>query len=172
MVDRFLIAEIKAAFGSNGFVRIISYSDVQNRFTKHEQILIDIFGDYRIFIIEETAFSKNDIILKLCNFNSAEEVKFLIGKKIYIQQGSSPELPKNFHFIHDLVGSKVFRNNKFFGYLIDVLNMPANDVYVIKDTNGEEILLPAVEDYIESFDPEGKKLILKEGSKPFYDDED
>jgi 16S rRNA processing protein RimM len=168
----FLIADIKSAYGSEGYVRINSYSDIPNRFSGLKQVQIDVFGDYRNFFVEEISSHKNNVILKFCNFNSAEEVNFLIGKKIYIQKGSSRELPNNFHFIHDLIGSKVFRNDKFFGYLIDVLNLPANDVYVIKDINGEEVLLPAVEDYIESFDDNEKKLILREGSEPFYDDED
>jgi 16S rRNA processing protein RimM len=170
--SNFLIADIKSAYGSEGFVRINPYSDIPNRFKDLKQVQINVFGDYRIFFIEEIGNHKNNVTLKFCNFNSSEEVSFLIGKKIYIQQGSSNELPNNFHFIHDLIGSEVFRNKEFFGYLIDVLNLPANDVYVIKDINGEEILLPAVEDYIESFDANEKKLILKEGSEPFYDDED
>ena len=172
MDSKFLIAEIKSVFGTCGYVRINSYSDIPNRFKNLRQVQIDVFGDYRNFFVDDIGNHKNDVTLKFCNFNSAEEVNFLIGKKIYIQKGSSQELPNNFHFIHDLIGSKVYRNDKFFGYLIDVLNLPANDVFVISDDNGEEILLPAVEDYIEDFDASEKKIILRKGSEPFYDDED
>ena len=54
---------------------------------------------------------------------------------------------------------------------MNVLNYPANDVFVIEDKEGNEILIPAVADYIESFNPENKILILKPGGE-LYEDED
>jgi 16S rRNA processing protein RimM len=170
--NKFLIAQIKSVLGSDGFLQVKSYSDIPDRFENLEQVEIDVFGGLRIFYIEESGYHKNNVILKFKNFNSPDDVRFLVGRKMFLTESSSDKLPKNFHYIHDLIGSKVFRNGKFFGYLIDVLCLPAHDVYVIEDDRGKEILIPAVENYIEHFDAEEKNLILREGSEPFYDDED
>jgi 16S rRNA processing protein RimM len=75
-------------------------------------------------------------------------------------------------FIHDLIGSIVYRNDEKIGKITDVLNMPANDVYVIENLSHEEILVPAVKDYVNSFDPVKKILILQPGGKIYEDDED
>ena len=131
-----------------------------------------MFGDFRTFYVEKTEFDKNIFSIKFKNFDSSEEVSFLLRKKIYYDQKNSDQIAENLTYINDLIGSKVFRNSEFFGYLIDVLSLPANDVFVIEKNNGEEILIPAVEDYIDSFDKGKKKLILREGSEPIYDDED
>ena len=73
--------------------------------------------------------------------------------------------------MHDLLGSRVYRNNREFGTLKDVLRSPANDVYVIENMQGKEILIPAIQDYIESFDRENKILIIKPGNQIYEDDE-
>lgn len=172
MESRLLIAEIKSVLGTDGFLQVKSYSDIPNRFENLEQVEIDVFGGLRTFFVEEFGYHKNSVILKFRNFNSSEDVSFLVGRKMFLTESDSDKLPDNFHYVHDLIGSEVFRNSKFFGYLIDVLFLPANDVYVIENDSGQEILIPAVEDYIEEFIADDKKLILREGSEPFYDDED
>ena len=82
------------------------------------------------------------------------------------------KLPKEHYFIHDIIGSKVLRNDVEFGEVTDVYSLPANDVYVIRKTNGEEILIPAVHEFIESIDTLKKVLILKSGEDIYEDDED
>lgn len=91
-------------------------------------------------------------------------------KKIYVDSENKVSLPNDTYFIHDLVGSKVFINNEFYGSLKDVLNMPANDIYVIHDAENNEILFPALKKYIKSFDADKKVLIL-EIEESFFDED-
>jgi ribosomal 30S subunit maturation factor RimM len=51
------------------------------------------------------------------------------------------------------------------------LKVPANDVIVIKDKNGKEILLPLVLEFIEKFEPVTRTLFLK-SDVDLSDDED
>jgi len=57
-----------------------------------------------------------------------------------------------------------------FGIVKDVLTIPANSVYVVEDVNGQEILIPAVEHFIDAVDIE-KKLITLKPDVELYDDE-
>ena len=50
--------------------------------------------------------------------------------------------------------------------------MPANDVYVVKDNSGNEVLIPAVNDFVEKFDPDKKIMKLKPGEDLYDTDED
>ena len=56
--------------------------------------------------------------------------------------------------------------------MTDVYSLTSNDVYVIRKTNGEEILIPAIHEFIESIDTLNKVLILKSGEDFYEDDED
>ncbi|MHB8905921.1 MAG: hypothetical protein ACYC6D_07335, partial [Melioribacteraceae bacterium] len=57
------------------------------------------------------------------------------------------------------------------GYIEDVLAYPANDVYVINKIDNKKILIPAIKDYILSFDPAKKRLELVPDCDLLYDDE-
>jgi ribosomal 30S subunit maturation factor RimM len=71
-----------------------------------------------------------------------------------------------------LIGSKVLRNSVEIGKISNVVSFPANDIYVIENKEGKEILITAVHDYVEKFNSVEKLLILKSGEKLYEDDED
>ncbi len=171
MSDFFLIAKIVSIHGKDGFVNIISHSDFPDRFYKLDQVYIDFFDDKKEFFVEKVVEQKKKVALKFKNFDNDKDAQVLIGKDIFVGEEKVVKLPEGSYFIHDLLGSKVYRNGEEFGSLKDVLRFPANDVYIIEDMLGEEILIPAVKDYIESFDREKKILVIKPGDEIYEDDE-
>lgn len=171
MDDFFLIAEIKAVHGSNGLVLIDSYSDFSERFFKLNSVFIDLFGSKKEFFVENVIEVGGRIALKFKNFNSDDDVKILVGKKIFVEEKNSVKLSKDTYFVHDLIGSEVFRNSKLLGVVEDVLAYPANDVYVIKDIDQKNLLVPAIKDFIKSFEPLKKRLELVDDCDLLYDDE-
>ncbi len=170
MNEFYLIAKIVSVYGNEGFVKILSYTDFPERFFDLNKVYLDFFDDKKEFVVEKVKHQKNSFLLKFRNFNSASESEILIGKEIFVDQMNLVKLPENYFYIHDLIGSQVYRNNVLLGVIKDVLKYPANDVYLI-DNLGEEILIPAAFEFIESFDPEKKILVLKPGDA-LYDDED
>ena len=171
MSDFFLIAKIASLDGNDGFVKIISYSDFPGRFYKLDKVYIDFSDDKKEFYVEKAVEKNKQIVLKFKNFDSDKDTQVLVGKNVYVDEEKVVRLPEGSYFIHDLLDSKAYRNGKEFGILKDVLRFPANDVYVIVDTVGEEILIPAIEDYIESFDREKKILVIKPGDEIYENDE-
>ncbi len=171
MDDFFLIAEIKGVHNSDGFVLIDSFSDFAERFFKLNSVFIDVFGLRKEFFVENVINVSGRIALKFKNFDSAEDVKILLGKKIFIDEKNSIKLAKDTYFVHDLIGSEVYRNSLLIGYIEDVLTYPANDVYLINDLNQKKIMIPAVKDFIKSFHPEKKRLELLDDCDLLYDDE-
>jgi len=169
--DLFLIAEVKAVYGAEGFVLIDSFSDFSDRFSKLEIVYIDFFGSSKKFVVEKIKTINGKYAIKFKGFDSKDSSDILIGKKIYVDNESAVKLSDDTFFIHDLIGSKVYKGMEFLGSLEDVLIMPANDVYLIKGLKGKKILVPAIKDYIKSFDPLTKKLELIPDCDLLYDDE-
>jgi 16S rRNA processing protein RimM len=134
-------------------------------------VFIDFFNDKKEFLVEKVEKTKDFFIIKFENFDSDTDVRILVGKDIFVSSEDAVKLPENYYFTHDFSGSRVYRNNMEFGIVKDVLHYPANDVLVIKNSEGSEVLIPAVADYIESYNPEEKILILKPGGE-LYEDED
>lgn len=170
MTEYYLIARIFSA-STEGFVNITLFTDFPGHLYELGSVYLDFFGVKKEFIIEKVENSGSKFSIKFKNFNSVSDTEILIGKEIFIEEKDLIKLPKDQYYIHDIVGSIVLRNNVEIGKVIEVLSLPANDVYIIKDEAGNELLVPAVKDYIESFNPGKKILILKPGEDLYDTDE-
>ena len=171
MSNFYLIATVTSVEGKKGAVKVISHSDYPERFSKLSKVYIDFFGEKKLFFVEKVRQRKNLFTIKFKNFNSDRECEILVGKEIFVDEENLIKLPDNHFFIHDLIGSRVIKDDKEFGVIKDVLQYPANDVYVVQDSLGKEILLPAIHGLIESFDNVNKILKLKAGEDLYEDDE-
>ena len=69
--------------------------------------------------------------------------------------------PKNGkHFVHDIIGLKaVSQTGEELGVVADVLELPAQDVWVVKNAD-REVLIPAVPPFIERVDLAEKKVVI------------
>ena len=170
MKDFFLIGKIISLFGKNGFIKIEPVTYSPERFFELKIVFIDFWGDKKKLYVEDVKQIGNYFSLKFKNFNDERESGLFIGREIFIEKADLIKLPENSFFIHDLIGSIVFKGGVELGEITDVLTPPANDVIVIKGMKNKEILIPLVLEFIEKFDPEKKILILKK--EVSYDDED
>lgn len=171
-----LIAKIKSAANDSGYLLISSFSDFPDRFFDLEDVYIEVFDAIIKLVIEDVSVLGDEIALKFSNFDSDEYLNDLIGCSLFVKKTDTVELPENTFFIHDLIGSKVFFNDAFFGELKEVYQLVSNDIYIIETVDGNEVLLPAIKDCIKSFDPGHKILQLSNNFRMYLesdeDDED
>lgn len=172
MTEYFLIATISSAEGEKGFLKINSLSGDPERFNKLKKVFIDFWGEKKVFSLDVVKIKKGNILIKFKDFDDKQIVDVLIGKQIYVDKENLRKLPKGHYYIHDIVGSKVLRNDEEFGIVTDVYAIEANDVYEIKRTNGKEILIPGVHEFIDSIDTLKKVVVLKPGKDIYEDDAD
>jgi len=158
----YLIARIVSLIGKNGFVKVESYSGFQEGFEKLHKVYIDFWGDKKIFTVENVKEYGNSFSIKFLNFDSQRDSRVLVGREVFVDDKDFLKLPGDHFFINELIGSKVFKNEKLVGEITDVFKMPANDVMSIKGEKGNEILLPVVLEIIQSFDPVKKIMVIKE----------
>ena len=171
MTDYFLIGKIISSIGRNGKIKIISYLDFKERIIQLNEIFVDFFEDKKSLKFEFIEEGKDCFFVKFKNFDSDEESEILIGKNIYVNENDLVKMPKDHFFINDIIGSNVFCNDVKIGIVKDVLNLPANDVYVITDLDNKERMIPAVPDFVEKFDVDEKILILKKVDE-YYEEDD
>jgi len=169
--DHYLIAKIISVFNSDGFVKVKSHSDFPERFFHLDKIYIDVFGEKRLFYVEDVDRIGGNFILKFRNFDSDLDVEFLVGSTVFVNNEDVVELEEDSHFIHDLMGCKVFFGKKFFGKVVDVLSLTSNDVYVVENENGEQKLIPVISEIIADINIKDKVINLKQDFDEFSDDE-
>ena len=64
-------------------------------------------------------------------------------------------------YIADVIGMDVYEENKKLGELEDVLQTGANDVFVVRLTDGKELLLPVIKQCVLDIDYESRKVMVK-----------
>ncbi len=69
---------------------------------------------------------------------------------------------KNTYIDHELAGCKVYniQTNELLGEIVDIMELPANDVWVMR-TDKAEIPLPVIDDVIKSVDIEKKEIRIE-----------
>jgi 16S rRNA processing protein RimM len=81
---------------------------------------------------------------------------------LYITADDLPPLAAGLFYHHQVIGIDVSdENGSLVGTLVEILGTGANDVYVIKKLDGNELLLPAIDSVIKHIDPEKKKMVVK-----------
>ena len=78
-----------------------------------------------------------------------------------------------FQLRRDVLDADVYdQNDEHIGILDDVLETPANDVFVVKKDDGSEILIPVVPDFVFDVDTENKKVKVRTFEMVEADDSD
>lgn len=78
---------------------------------------------------------------------------------VFIKAKDAPPLPEGQIYQHELIGFKVVdEGDNPLGELVEILETGANDVYVVRDDSGKEILLPAIPSVILDLQP-ARRLI-------------
>ena len=107
---------------------------------------------------EQARVHKNMVILKLEGIIDVPSALSLRNAVLYIDRADA-KLPKGSFFLADLMGLEVrdAQSGKVLGKIADIMNLPANNVYVVR--GGErELLIPAVPQFIAETNVEGGYL--------------
>ena len=93
------------------------------------------------------------MLLAFENVDSLEAASQLKDCLLYVSAFDQPLLAKGEYYHHQLLGLRVFDEHKgYLGELSEIIVTGANDVYVISDPGGKEILLPAILEVIQNVD--------------------
>ena len=111
--------------------------------------------------IEEVKYHKGMVLMKLKGVNTPEEAELLRNYYLKVKREDEPELEEGTYYIVDLIGLDVYSDDgKLLGKLDDIFNTGSNDIYVVKDELGKQILLPAISDVVKDINLEEKKIIV------------
>ncbi len=102
-------------------------------------------------------------LLTLPDVQDRNAAELLRGVRIYISRDSLPEVSEDEAYLHDLLGLTIVDSstNEALGVLENVeFPTEAQMLWSIRAASGQEILLPAVEEFIDEFDMEEGKVYV------------
>ena len=155
------IGQIVNTNGLKGTLKVRPLTDDITRFEDLETIYIQKHKDLVEFRIQEVKYNKNMVLLKLEGIDDITEAEKYKNFYIKINREDAVELEEDSYFIVDIIGCEVYtESQELLGKVIDVFPTGSNDVYTVKNSEGKEILLPAIEDVIKDVDIKNKKIII------------
>ncbi len=162
MEDLLKVGIISSTHGIRGEVKVFPTTDDPQRFKKLKNILLDSGKEKRELKIQSVKFFKQFVILKFEEIDDINDVEKYKGSSLYVTRDQAVKLKKDEYFIADLIGLKVTaQEEKLEGTLKDVMETGANDVYVIKLSDGRELLLPAIKECVLSVDIEKGEMQIR-----------
>ncbi|MBQ7563507.1 MAG: 16S rRNA processing protein RimM [Lachnospiraceae bacterium] len=161
-MEEFLkVGIITSTHGVHGEVKVFPTTDDVKRFKKLKEVLLDTERDGMLPLkITGVKFSKQLVILRFEGYENPNDIEKYKGKSLFVTRENAVPLGKDEYYIADLIGMEVIsEEGDRLGTLKEVMQNIANDVYIIEQENGEELLLPAIKQCILSVDVE--KMVMR-----------
>lgn len=162
--DLFRVGCVATTHGVHGEVKVYPTTEEPQRFKKYKDILLrDPQGrrEDRRMHIESVKFFKQMVIVKFRECETMEDAEKLRGAELYVPREKAVPLKENEYYISDLIGLQVDSDEGVcLGVLDDVIQTGANDVYVVKQEDGKEILLPAIKECIKNVDVKERQMTV------------
>lgn len=161
MQDLLQVGAVTSIHGLHGEVKVYPTTDDPKRYKKLKKVLLDMEKQRKEVEIERVRFFKNMVIVKFKGIDDINDVQQYKGAKLYVTRENAVPLAEDEYFAADLIGLlAVSDENEELGSVSDVLQTGANDVYVIQQPNGKELLIPAIKDCIKNIDISGGKMVV------------
>lgn len=147
--------------GVSGEIYIIPATDDPARFVDLTKLTVVKQGERREIEIKKVVLIGGKPVVTLAGITSREAASRLTNLSIEIPFDQIRPLEDGRYYQFDLVGCKILATDGTeLGTLEEVLFYPANELYRIKSKRFGEVLLPAVDQFIERIDIENKEIII------------
>jgi 16S rRNA processing protein RimM len=156
------VGSVTKPFGIKGDLIVQPLTDVPGRFRARRRVHMgrdDKTTESRV--IEQAVADGRGVRLKLKGIDNRTAAEKVRGHILYVEETDAVRLPRGTYFIHDIIGLSVSdEQGAVLGTVSDVLRYPANDVYVVRSSEGE-ILVPAVKEFVRKVDLATRTLVVR-----------
>lgn len=151
-----LVGKVLKARGVRGEIKAECYTDAPSDLLSLNRLFID----GKEYPVEKIREQGGFLLVKFRSIDDMDTAETLRNKELFAEKSDLPALPQGRFYIEDVVGSVVFLEEEKLGKLIDVLQYGSADVFVVKTSDGNDVLFPYVGDVVTSVDPDNKRIVL------------
>lgn len=161
MQKKLEVGQIVNTFGIKGEVKVVPFTDDIKRFDELKNVYVKTKKESKQYKVENVKYHKNMVLIKLEGINNVESAENLRNAFLEIDRKDAIPLEEGTYFIADLIGLEVYtEEGKLLGKVDDIYNTGSNDIYVVKDELGKQILLPGIKEVIKEVLLEQEKIIV------------
>jgi 16S rRNA processing protein RimM len=161
VTDRICVAQIGAAHGIRGEVRLRSFTEDPMAITAYGPLESE--DGARRFTIEALRPAKDHFVARLAGVADRDAAEKLVNIKLYVSRDRLPPIEDDETFYHaDLIGlAAATPDGTPLGTVTAVLNFGAGDLIEIKpDDGGEALMVPFTETAVPKVDMKARRMVV------------
>jgi 16S rRNA processing protein RimM len=155
------VGRISKSVGIEGELKVVPLTDDHRRFSKLSTVWVgrDEATSERC-TISSVRIAGGSVVLKLKEVGSRTDAERRQNSFVFIPEEEASGPAKGSFYIHDIIGMEVSTDQgKALGSVRDVLQLPANDVWVVL-RGKKEILIPATKEIIASVNVKKREIVI------------
>lgn len=141
--------EIVTTHGVRGEMKILTWLDSPEDLCDFDRCRIA----GKEYEIESCRVQKTCNLLKIKGIDTMEDAQAMRGKIVELYR---EDISDEVIFAAELIGMEVYSGQAYLGKIVDVLDYPGNQVYVVKGEH--EYMIPAVKAFVISTDLEANRM--------------
>jgi 16S rRNA processing protein RimM len=159
-LETLAVGRVVRPHGVRGVLRIEPYSAAIGELHAGSKVFLGPDG------VPATVTSANaqarGYLLSLRECLDRESAEKWRGAEVRVPVEAVPPLPDGTYYHGDILGlAVVSADNENLGQVVDILQTGANDVYVVRDAENHELLLPAIASVIREVDLAAGRLVVE-----------
>jgi len=150
------VGQVTGAYGLEGAVKVMPLTDFGDRFDAGANLLLD--GSARE--VEWSREGQPGLVVKLRGIDNRTVAELFRGRYLEVPDEQVKALEPGRFYYHQVVGLAVVTSSgQKMGVVEEVLERPANDVWVSRE-GAVEHLIPATRDAVVEVDLPGRKVVV------------
>jgi 16S rRNA processing protein RimM len=151
------VGYLRRPHGLRGEIVMDLHTDFPERLKRGRKLLVS--EDHTPLTIQSVREHQKGVLIKFAGVDTPEEAGQFRNRWVYVKATDVPPLPEGKLYQHELFGFKVMDDNDNpLGELVEIIETGANNVYVIRNDSGKELLLPAIPSVILDMDVERRLM--------------
>lgn len=142
-----VVGKLRRPHGVKGEIMMDVLTDFPQRLRRGKEVFVG--PQHNPWVIRSVRTKDQALLVSFEGLEDCDQVGVLRNLDVYIRASNLPELPDGEYYYHQVLGLRVVDEaGSEMGTLVEILETGANDVYVVRDHQGHEILLPVIDDVI------------------------
>jgi 16S rRNA processing protein RimM len=151
--DYLAVGFLRRPHGLDGSMLMDLHTDFPERLRAGRRLFLG--DEHKPVTLSSVRQHSESVIVKLKGIDTPEAAGRYRNTWLFVKTKDMPALPEGQHYQYQLLGLKVVdEEGQVLGILTEILETGANDVYVVTNEGGQELLLPAIPSVILELRPE------------------
>ena len=147
-----VVGFLRRAHGLRGEIIMDLHTDFPEPFQSGRKLFVG--DEHKPMTLSNARPHAKGMLVKFEGVETPEDAGRLRNQWVYIKSTDAPNLPEGRLYQHELFGFRVIdESGNELGELVEIIETGANDVYVVRNESGKEILLPAIPSVVLETDP-------------------